>query len=70
MDRYGMAVLAPPSQVKRVIYQIYHPLFSQLFIIDNYIVVISTIDVIVVTIIDHIARISSSQFDPLLQELR
>ena len=67
--RHGISCSAA-RRVKRVIYQIYHPLFSQLFIIDNYIVVISTIDVIVVTIIDHIGRISSSQFDPLLQELR
>ena len=36
MDRYGMGFLAPPTKVKRVIYQIYHPLhlhLLQIFII-------------------------------------
>ena len=30
MDRYGMAFLAPASQVRRVIYQIYHPPYCPL----------------------------------------
>ena len=40
MDRYGMAFLAPPYQVKRVIYQIYHPPYCLLLpiIITNLVI--------------------------------